>query len=339
MKRFLLLFLALTMLLSVSACAAEHTAVDDSPASSPDTVYVYDGFADVDSDDWFAGSVDFVREKGIMNGTGADRFSPNDSFTRAQLATVLYRIAGDPEVSGEDSFSDTVPGEWYGDAVLWAEQSGVVNGIGGGKFAPADPVTQEQLVTMPWRMEGEPEGEAAEDASPYAAIAAEWARAKGIASATDEYTFTPKDNATRAQVAALLMGYLVCKDESGAELISLTLDGQPVAVDWEDNPSVDALRDLLRDGPLTVELSPYGGFEQVGSLGASLPRSDEQTTTGPGDIVLYSGSNMVIFYGSNSWAYTRLGHITDRSPSELKALLDTQAVTAVLSLDGKMGSF
>ena len=116
------------------------------------------------------------------------------------------------------------------------------------------------------------------------------------------------------------------------EQISLTLAGQHVTVEWENNPTVDALRDLLRSGPLTVELSRYGGFEQVGSLGTSLPKDDVQTTTVPGDIVLYSGSNMVVFYGSNSWAYTRLGHITDKSKSELEALLGGGDVTAVLAL-------
>ncbi|MBQ7538218.1 MAG: hypothetical protein IJT42_04555 [Treponema sp.] len=89
-----------------------------------------------------------------------------------------------------------------------------------------------------------------------------------------------------------------------------------VSVQWEDNESVAALRELVADGPLTVAMSSYGGFEQVGSLGTSLPRNDVQITTQAGDIVLYSGNNIVIFYGSNSWAYTRLGHI-ELSSSEM----------------------
>ena len=95
-------------------------------------------------------------------------------------------------------------------------------------------------------------------------------------------------------------------NEEAGEGMTLIINGEEFPVQWEDNESVEALKELC---PLTVEMSMYGGFEQVGSLGQSLPRSDEQTTTDYGDIVLYSGDQIVIFYGSNSWAYTRLGHI------------------------------
>ncbi|MBQ8666057.1 MAG: hypothetical protein IJ526_04260 [Lachnospiraceae bacterium] len=88
--------------------------------------------------------------------------------------------------------------------------------------------------------------------------------------------------------------------------MTLKIDGEEYPVEWENNESVEALKELC---PLTIEMSMYGGFEQVGSIGSSLPRSDEQTTTDSGDIVLYSGDQIVVFYGSNSWAYTRLGHI------------------------------
>ena len=77
-------------------------------------------------------------------------------------------------------------------------------------------------------------------------------------------------------------------------------------------------------------MSMYGGFEQVGSLGASLPRNDVQTTTSAGDIVLYSGNQMVIFYGSNAWAYTRLGRITDKSAREMAELLGNGNVTVTI---------
>ena len=74
----------------------------------------------------------------------------------------------------------------------------------------------------------------------------------------------------------------------------------------------------------------YGGFEQVGSIGTSLPRSDKQTTTEAGDIVLYSGNQIVVFYGFNSWAYTRLGHISDQSAADMTALLGQGDVTITL---------
>ena len=91
----------------------------------------------------------------------------------------------------------------------------------------------------------------------------------------------------------------------------------------------EALKDLIQDTPLTINMSMYGGFEQVGSLGTSLPRNDVQTTTEAGDIVLYSGNQIVVFYGSNSWAYTRLGHVELSAP-EMSDLLSHGDVTITL---------
>ena len=109
--------------------------------------------------------------------------------------------------------------------------------------------------------------------------------------------------------------------------LSLTINGQNVSVQWEENESVEALKNLVKNNPLMIQMSMYGGFEQVGSLGTSLPRNDRQTTTVAGDIVLYSGNQIVVFYGSNSWAYTRLGHITDKSAAEMTELLSKGNVT------------
>lgn len=110
----------------------------------------------------------------------------------------------------------------------------------------------------------------------------------------------------------------------------LLINNSEVSVSWENNESVAALTDLVKAEPLEVNMSMYGGFEQVGSLGKSLPRNDKQTTTQAGDIVLYSGNQIVLFYGSNSWAYTRLGRITDKSASELTQLLGNGNVTVCL---------
>ena len=116
----------------------------------------------------------------------------------------------------------------------------------------------------------------------------------------------------------------------------LTIGETPVAVRWEDNDAVDALRELARDG-LTIQMSMYGGFEQVGDIGRRLPTDDAQTTTGPGDIVLYAGDSLVVFYGSNTWAYTRLGQITDRTAETLRSLLGSGDVTIRLTLDRNEG--
>ena len=113
-------------------------------------------------------------------------------------------------------------------------------------------------------------------------------------------------------------------------MLQMMIGDTAVAVDWEENESVDALKELCRDEPLTISMSMYGGFEQVGAIGTNLPRSDVQTTTEAGDIVLYAGNQLVIFYGSNSWAYTRLGHISDQSAADMAALLGHGDVTVTL---------
>ena len=115
--------------------------------------------------------------------------------------------------------------------------------------------------------------------------------------------------------------------EEAASMILMIGDTE-VPVTWEDNASVEELKTLAGDG-LMISLSMYGGFEQVGSIGQSIARDDEQITTSSGDIVLYSGDQIVIFYGSNSWAYTKLGKI-DLSEEEMTFLLSNGDVTITL---------
>ena len=119
--------------------------------------------------------------------------------------------------------------------------------------------------------------------------------------------------------------------EDEESVMTMKIGESPVQVDWEDNESVEALKSLAKQGDITIQMSMYGGFEQVGSLGESLPRNDKQTTTKSGDIVLYSGNQIVIFYGSNSWAYTRLGHISDKDESQMEELLSNGDETVTIS--------
>ena len=121
------------------------------------------------------------------------------------------------------------------------------------------------------------------------------------------------------------------EEKPAMKTLIMKIDGKNVTVDWEENESVAALTELVKDKPLTIQMSMYGGFEQVGSLGTSLPRNDAQTTTQAGDIVLYSGNQIVVFYGTNSWAYTRLGRITDKTAAQMKDLLGNGNVTIELS--------
>ena len=126
----------------------------------------------------------------------------------------------------------------------------------------------------------------------------------------------------------------VIPEEEEKEMLQMKIGDTAVAVAWEENESVKALAELCEETPLVIEMSMYGGFEQVGPIGASLPRSDVQTTTAAGDIVLYAGDQIVVFYGSNSWAYTRLGHITDKNAAEMAELLGQGDVRLSLSIGG-----
>lgn len=121
------------------------------------------------------------------------------------------------------------------------------------------------------------------------------------------------------------------EDETANMKLTLKIYGTEVDVIWADNDAVKTLKNLAKDG-LTINMSKYGGFEQVGSIGSTLPSSDTRITTNPGDIVLYSSNQIVIFYDSNTWSYTKLGHI-NLSKSELTDLLGDEDV--VISLDLK----
>ena len=120
------------------------------------------------------------------------------------------------------------------------------------------------------------------------------------------------------------------EDETVNMELTLKINDIEVDVIWADNNSVKALKNLAKDG-LTINMSKYGGFEQVGSIGSTLPSADTRITTNPGDIVLYSSSQIVIFYDSNTWSYTKLGHI-NLSKSELTDLLGDEDVVITLNL-------
>lgn len=115
-------------------------------------------------------------------------------------------------------------------------------------------------------------------------------------------------------------------------MLKLYVNDEEKQVTWEENESVEVLRNLAANSPVIVDMSMYGGFEQVGYIGQSLPRNDKQMTTCAGDIVLYSGNQLVVFYGSNSWAYTKRGHIENTSTEELERVLGSGDVTITISV-------
>lgn len=199
LKRVWTLFLSLVLVLSL--CIPAYAAVEDT------------GFSDVAADAWYAEFVVYCRENGLMAGTSGTTFSPDTPTTRAMMATILYRLAGTPAVSGTDSYTDTQPGAWYADAVLWASQNGVVSGYGGGLFGTNDPLTREQMATMLWRYSGSPSANAGSDFADESSIASwadtavDWARENGYMGGVGANLFQPQGQATRAQMATILTRY------------------------------------------------------------------------------------------------------------------------------------
>lgn len=112
----------------------------------------------------------------------------------------------------------------------------------------------------------------------------------------------------------------------------MLINDTEIEVLWEDNESVKELKKMAEDKDISIAMSGYGGFEQVGSLGTSITRNDVQMTTSSGDIVLYSGSNIVIFYGSNSWSYTKLGKVINKTDEELAELLSGSDIVMTIKL-------
>ena len=177
------------------------------------------GFADIPaSDNWAHSGIDYCVAKKLMEGTGGTRFQPEDTVSRAQLVTILYRMAGSPETAFKGSFTDVAQGTWYANAIEWAAANAVVNGIGDGKFGPDQNITREQIATILYRFSESPEAAGSLDAFPdkgsvsdFAADALIWATSEklinGVA-ANGVTTLAPKSHATRAQIASIIMRYL-----------------------------------------------------------------------------------------------------------------------------------
>ena len=176
-------------------------------------------FNDVSANDWFASAVDYVTGKGMMNGTADNTFSPKANTTRGMVVTVLYRLENQPSTSAA-SFTDVASGAYYANAVAWANANGIVSGYGSGKFGPNDKVTREQLAAILYRYAqykkydvsvGEDTNilsyDDAQSISSYAIPAIQWACGADVVTGKSGSKLDPKGNATRAEVAAMLMRF------------------------------------------------------------------------------------------------------------------------------------
>ena len=508
-KRFLSLTMAICMvfLLAMTSCAAAAVPTVTGNAALASETQGVSTFTDVPADVWYAEAIAYCQQHDIMNGTSATTFAPEETMTRAMLATVLYRMTGSPAVADPPAFTDAAAGVWYSDAISWASKNSVISGYGGGIFGVNDSTTREQAVTILWRYAGNPENNAADaltdtaSISDWAKAAVRWANASGILDGMIENSrFNPETNIKRGEVASMLYRYLNLNtgsrqkpaaggktlvayfsatnttrplaeyaadilnadlyeivpevpytdadlayytngradreqnDASARPAISGSVDnmadydimfiGYPIwhgqapkiiytflesydfadktivpfctsnssgigssdtnlhslisganwlagrrfasgtsrstVEDWisslelpshevtstnkinvsfnghiypatlADNPSAEAFAELLKNGPLTIAAHDYGSFEKVGALGTALPRSDEQITTSPGDIILYQGNQLTVYYAQNAWSFTRLGRIDD--PSGLREALGSGDVEITFQL-------
>ena len=132
-------------------------------------------------------------------------------------------------------------------------------------------------------------------------------------------------------VMVISFSLTACGEENAVMNMKVQVGDTIFSATLEENVAVSALVDMMRESPVVLQMSDYSGFEKVGSLGTSLPASNSQTTTQAGDIVLYNGNQIVAFYGSNSWSYTRLGHIDDLTGWE--DALGSGDVTVIFSLE------
>ena len=218
------------------------------------SAFAANSFTDVRNTDWFSDAVSYVQERGLMSGTSATHFSPNEPTTRAMLVTILYRAAGQPETTGQLSFADVLARDYFANAVAWASENNIVTGYSRTRFGSNDPVSREQIATLLWRYAGSPSAGSAQNfsdrnqISDYAADAVNWARANGIVNGRPGNRFDPKANATRAEVATILRNFLSQQPNTDTpEAPSQTTGSKTLVVYFSASGSTKAVAETIAD--------------------------------------------------------------------------------------------
>ena len=204
-KRFLSILLTICMLFGMLPATAFAAGEQSMP------------FTDVKETDWFYDSVQYVYDNEMMNGTGDTVFSPDATTTRGMIVTIMHRMEGTP-AAGDESFTDVSAGQYYADAVAWANENNIINGYGNAKFGPNDPITREQMAAILYRYaqykdydvtaSGNLSGFSdAGDISSYAVDSMEWAVRSSLISGMGNNLLAPDESSTRAQIATILMRF------------------------------------------------------------------------------------------------------------------------------------
>jgi len=176
------------------------------------------GFTDLDPTAWYHYGTDFVIEEGLMHGYPDQTFRPEEILSRAMFVQVLYNLEGRPAVSGQDAYEDTVEGHWYTDAILWADQTGIVKGYGNGLFGPDDAVSREQMATMFYRYSQIKGYSLTEgnydhfpdkaDVSEFAETAMRWAVGNGLLMGMGDGTLAPHADTTRVEFVTMIQRFV-----------------------------------------------------------------------------------------------------------------------------------
>lgn len=282
-KRIFSLLLSIAML--VGLLPTQALATDVSTA-----------FSDVKTSSWFYDAVQYAYDNGMMIGTGNRTFSPNDTATRGMIVTILHRMDGTPSASGVN-FNDVTEGRYYSDAVSWASANGIVNGYGDGKFGPNDPITREQMATILYRYaqyKGYDVSRSADlskytDAGQISNSSNEamlWANAEGLIIGVTTSALAPQDNATRAQVAMILMrfcesvvetvaNYTVTFESNGGSNVEAQIVSTGSLAIRPDDPEREGYRlvawyidDALTtvydfDEPVNADITLYASWEEL----------------------------------------------------------------------------
>ena len=213
-------------LLTFALCAALAFALCCAPAAA---------YSDVSDGAWYAEAVGYCTDNGLMDGMGDGTFAPDAPVTRAQLVTVLWRLAGKPAAPALEDYADVAPGSWYAEAVGWAASAGVTEGVGNKRFAPDTPLTREMLATFFHRFAGAPAAAGTADftdradIADWAQTAAAWAAESGLMQGRGGGVFDPKGGAVRAELAQVLMNYAAGQSAVSAAL-ALRTGAAPVGV-------------------------------------------------------------------------------------------------------------
>lgn len=230
MKKYIIAILIIVMAISTLVFNEDSIAYAIEPSASNEIEFTDEtlpvdkvgvegsvDFVDISPDDWFYQSVMFVKDEGLMGGVSGDEFAPQESVTRAMLVVVLHRLEGEPK-SESSKFVDVEDGQWCSDGISWAANAGIVNGVGEGMFEPDAPITREQIATIIYKysaqkgkIDAQSIGIIAPDKdkiSDWALEGMSWAVGQGLINGKDGGVLDPGGEATRAEIATILMRFI-----------------------------------------------------------------------------------------------------------------------------------